>query len=277
MTGRHGYEPPRPERQNEYFIPGDGISREVIQADICRYLGNDALGRQGFFIRAYRNLTSEMIADLKADSARWEADVVRRADQGYPRGSYTHDYSMSHAPNMASATYASSSIHEGRQQQGPSPPPAYSAAPPTQSFVDPYGQPSYQQQTQSPPYPATSSYPSNHSPFGQSQNPYNPQMPSYSAPNQPPVTSDVHQSYTYTTAAAYPFENGRNNAPRYPGPGYDTESDYSPVTTGMAYPATTAQDHRMAGMDLRYTPESAYSDRSRPQPARERDAPRRPR
>lgn len=78
----------RPERQNEYFILGDGISREVIQADICRYLGNDALvrpgnhnvsllscstsmtvilrdslltdeqGSQGFFIRAYRNLTS---------------------------------------------------------------------------------------------------------------------------------------------------------------------------------------------------------------------------
>jgi hypothetical protein len=35
------------ERQNEYFIPGDGISREVIQADICRYLGNDALVRPG--------------------------------------------------------------------------------------------------------------------------------------------------------------------------------------------------------------------------------------
>ena len=34
-------------RQNEYFIPGDGISREVIQADICRYLGNDALVRPG--------------------------------------------------------------------------------------------------------------------------------------------------------------------------------------------------------------------------------------
>lgn len=46
MTGRHGYEA-RPERQNEYFIPGDGISREVIQADICRYLGNDALVRPG--------------------------------------------------------------------------------------------------------------------------------------------------------------------------------------------------------------------------------------
>lgn len=46
MTGRHGYDV-RPERQNEYFIPGDGISREVIQADICRYLGNDALVRPG--------------------------------------------------------------------------------------------------------------------------------------------------------------------------------------------------------------------------------------
>lgn len=34
-------------RQNEYFIPGDGITREVIQADICRYLGNDALVRPG--------------------------------------------------------------------------------------------------------------------------------------------------------------------------------------------------------------------------------------
>ena len=44
MTGR--YEG-RIERQNEYFIPGDGISREVIQADICRYLGNDALVRPG--------------------------------------------------------------------------------------------------------------------------------------------------------------------------------------------------------------------------------------
>lgn len=44
MTGR--YEA-RPERQNEYFIPGEGISREVIQADICRYLGNDALVRPG--------------------------------------------------------------------------------------------------------------------------------------------------------------------------------------------------------------------------------------
>ena len=78
-------------RQNEYFVPRDGIDREVITADICRYLGNDALVRpgtyngtdgrpvQGYFVTAYRNLTTAMIDDLKADSARW--DQERRKHQ----------------------------------------------------------------------------------------------------------------------------------------------------------------------------------------------------
>ncbi|KAL1837441.1 hypothetical protein VTJ49DRAFT_3778 [Mycothermus thermophilus] len=63
-----------PPRQNEYFVPRDGIDREVIQSDICRYLGNDALVRPG----TYETDTGEaMIEDLKADSARWQAE--RRA------------------------------------------------------------------------------------------------------------------------------------------------------------------------------------------------------
>ena len=81
-------------RQNEYFVPRDGIDREVISADICRYLGNDALVRpghyevrkpmrllppskiahifaqnpqtgqvvQGYYITAYRNLTTVSIS-----------------------------------------------------------------------------------------------------------------------------------------------------------------------------------------------------------------------
>ncbi|KAK3695560.1 hypothetical protein B0T22DRAFT_508827 [Podospora appendiculata] len=87
---------PASARQNEYFVPRDGIDREVITSDICRYLGNDALVRpgtyeapdgrvtQGYFITAYRNLTSAMIQDLKADSSRWEAE--RRAASGRPGG-----------------------------------------------------------------------------------------------------------------------------------------------------------------------------------------------
>jgi hypothetical protein len=32
-------------RYQEYFLPGEGIAREVAQLDICRYLGNDATVR----------------------------------------------------------------------------------------------------------------------------------------------------------------------------------------------------------------------------------------
>ncbi|KAK4936317.1 hypothetical protein LTR10_022794 [Elasticomyces elasticus] len=41
-----GREPLRPEL-NEYFCPGEGIDREVIQHEICKYLGQDATCRPG--------------------------------------------------------------------------------------------------------------------------------------------------------------------------------------------------------------------------------------
>ncbi|KAJ6155554.1 hypothetical protein N7470_006120, partial [Penicillium chermesinum] len=261
----------------------DGITREVIQADICRYLGNDALvrpgnhsGRQGFFIRAYRNLTSEMIADLKADSARWEADVARRADLGYPRGSYIQDVNMSHhTPNPGSANYAASAIHEVRQQQGPSPAP-FTAAPAQQPYMD--HSHSYSQSpfsgSQSAPYSnPPASYSSTHSPYGSGQAPYPPPQVTYAGSSQPIVTqADIHPSYTYTASGYGGYEGGGRNAPRYTGPGYDTESDYPPQTTGMGYPSTTAPDPRI-GMEPRYTPEF---ERSRPQATRgDRDPHRR--
>lgn len=93
--------PPLPpsNRKNEYFVPRDGIDKDVITADITRYLGNDALVRPGnyenpaagtvqagYFITAYRNLTSEMIADLKADSARWDAERKISGSRGQSVG-----------------------------------------------------------------------------------------------------------------------------------------------------------------------------------------------
>ncbi|KAH6682050.1 hypothetical protein B0J14DRAFT_695513 [Halenospora varia] len=71
---------------DETFLPRQGIAKEVITADITRYLGNDALVRpgifqdpktemivQGYYIKAYKNraLTKAMIEDLKTDSATW--------------------------------------------------------------------------------------------------------------------------------------------------------------------------------------------------------------
>lgn len=103
-------------RTNEYFVPKDGIDREVITADICRYLGNDALVRpgnyenpqtrqiqQGYFITAYRNLTTAMIADLKADSERWEAERRATASRGQP----------------SNVEYRASTTHQSRQYYGP--------------------------------------------------------------------------------------------------------------------------------------------------------------
>ncbi|QKX63477.1 uncharacterized protein TRUGW13939_10647 [Talaromyces rugulosus] len=269
MAGR-GYE--RPERHNEYFISGDGISREVIQADICRYLGNDALvkpgshqGRQGYLIRAYRNLTSEMITDLKADSARWEQEVARRADMGYSR-----------------ASYASSSIHEMRQQQqggggGGGPSPATFNPPPNQ-YMDPYPQQPQYGGGHQPPHYGTPAYTSSQSP-GFPQNAYAspPQQGPYSGQNPPPISApDSHPAYTYTGQPNYPFE-GRNAAPRYPGPGYENESDYPNVTSGMGYPPVTTASG--APMETRYTPE-AYPEQHRPganRPQQNRDPHRRPR
>ncbi|KAI9802628.1 MAG: hypothetical protein M1825_002650 [Sarcosagium campestre] len=115
-------------RQNQYFLPGDGIRREVITADICRYLGNDALvrpgqyeGRDGFWVTAYRALTSDMIADLKADSMRWTAEYTARSHSG-PSGRSTREVGVSGKPNKASAltSYEGSTTHYERQVHGPS-------------------------------------------------------------------------------------------------------------------------------------------------------------
>ena len=85
---------PRPAPTNDYFLPGEDISREVITADICRYLGPDALvrpyrhpdvsssnsfdpamlslkqGRTGYLITAYRALTSVSRATERAITYR---------------------------------------------------------------------------------------------------------------------------------------------------------------------------------------------------------------
>lgn len=124
---------PTQNRQNEYFVPRDGIDREVITADICRYLGNDALVRpgtyenpqsgqiiQGYYINAYRNLTTAMIEDLKADSARWDQE---RRQQSASRN------------NAAGVQYRNSDTHQSRQYYGPTEG-GFSSADPNR---DPYG------------------------------------------------------------------------------------------------------------------------------------------
>lgn len=219
-----------------------------------------------------------MIADLKADSARWEQEVARRADMGYSRGTYVQDIRRSRSPNTPPASYASSSIHEMRQQGGPAQAPPAFNPPPNQYNVDPYQQqPPYGGH---PPqhYGQTPAYTSSQSP-GFPQNAYAspPQQNPYPGQNPPPISAaESHPAYTYTGQPVYPYE-GRNAAPRYPG--YENEPDYPNVSSSMGGypPASTASDAR-AGMEARYTPE-AYPDH-RPgvnRPQQSRDPHRRPR
>ncbi|KAI9847764.1 MAG: hypothetical protein M1838_000787 [Thelocarpon superellum] len=96
-------------RQNAYFLPGEGIAREVITADICRYLGNNALvkpavheGVHGFTITAYRALTADMIADLKSDSANWRSER-----------------NLALSSRNGAVPYSDSKTHQRRQYFGP--------------------------------------------------------------------------------------------------------------------------------------------------------------
>ncbi|CZT24021.1 uncharacterized protein RCC_09738 [Ramularia collo-cygni] len=115
----------------QWFIPGEGIDRHVISADIQRYLGNDATvrpglgtgdnqGINGYWIKAYRNLTSAMIADLRADSARWRQEQRQTGTREPYVGSSTYH-----------ASSASRTTQGGRREGGNSP-----------SLEGPYGLPS---------------------------------------------------------------------------------------------------------------------------------------
>ncbi|KAI1764934.1 hypothetical protein GGR53DRAFT_520008 [Hypoxylon sp. FL1150] len=144
---------PPQNRQNEYFVPRDGIDREVITADICRYLGNDALVRpgtyenpqsgqiiQGYYINAYRNLTTAMIEDLKADSARWDQERRQQSASRSNAAGGTIALRDSKGPyvrlsNSPLVQYRNSDTHQSRQYYGPTES-GFSSADPSR---DPYG------------------------------------------------------------------------------------------------------------------------------------------
>jgi len=127
MTGRQAST-----RTNEFFLPGEGIIPEVITTDICRYLGNDALVRpgayenpqtgqpqEGYFITAYRNLTVAMVADLRADSERWEAERRRRLTElASSVTSFRDSDGNVSKPNTPITDYRDSTTHQSRQYYG---------------------------------------------------------------------------------------------------------------------------------------------------------------
>ncbi|KAJ9160857.1 hypothetical protein NKR19_g2882 [Coniochaeta hoffmannii] len=212
MAGRHqrtNAPPPTASagsaRQNEYFVPRDGIDREVITADICRYLGNDALVRpgtyehpdgrvtQGYYITAYRNLTSAMIQDLKADSARWDAER-RAASRGQP--------GAAGAPSRGNDGYRNSETHYQRQHYGPtSADPAYGDA----MAVDP---PSYNPPPMRYPGTGNSGYNGVNSAYAAQQQRYEAQQNAYNSTAAVQYGAPAQQSYSPAPQAPDMYATG---------------------------------------------------------------------
>ncbi|CAK4030245.1 Hypothetical predicted protein [Lecanosticta acicola] len=230
----------------QWFVPGEGIDRHVISADIQRYLGNDATvrpgvgtgehqGVQGYWIKAYRNLTSAMIADLRADSARWRQEQRQTGTR---------------EPYVGSSTYHASSAgrtsHNRRDADSPS--------------VDgPYGLPSGREripvdrmQVDPPPqsrggYPpdSRSAYPPDGRAFPSDSRGYAPDGRSSFQPDtpmsggfgggRPPVSAPYGQEPRY--APSYPQPNS-DGAP----PGYVRQGNYYvPVSSYEPAPAVPSR------------------------------------
>ncbi|KAF4555964.1 Hypothetical protein D9617_2g059300 [Elsinoe fawcettii] len=99
----------------DWFLPEDGIRREVISGEIQSFLGNDATVRpgtddstgrkvKGYWIRAYRNLTTNMISDLQRKSAKWDQESKRSGK----RGSATPEVGPQNNPDHDAVNYEDS-------------------------------------------------------------------------------------------------------------------------------------------------------------------------
>lgn len=245
-----------PTRQNQWFQPGEGIAREVITADIQRYLGNDALvrpgegngeyeGVPGYWITAYRNLTSQMVQDLRLDSQRWRIEI-----------------------QQGRVAYQDSSTHRSRQYYGPTAAPASAPAPapaptPAQNPAD-YAQPQQQPQPRAayPPQSAHQTYPAEPSSYTHQPPPagYGQQQNYTSAYDQGQGQGRTTTTYAYApqgpgqdgyyTSAqpryAYPPQQPAS-APQYPAPQQSPANAYYTAADGRTYatnPPPQANDSR---------------------------------
>lgn len=241
-------------RANQWFVPGDGIAREVITADIQRYLGPDALvrpgvgtgeyqGQAGYWITAYRTLTSQMIQDLKLDSQRWQQE---RQPGETGRG----------------VAYQDSRTHAARQHWGPSKP--YDM--PTEPYEQPPRQGSSASRTT---YGSSSGYAGSDThytttptaPYGSSHTGSYQTSPSAAAPRTAPT--DAYSGYQQPTGReGYPSQSTYASFPN------QTQADpygrqTAPPTAQFATPSATPAPGYYIASDGRQYPLSQQPQSSR--------------
>lgn len=220
------------EMMRQWFINGEGIDRHVISADIQRYLGNDATvrpgvgsgefqGVQGYWIKAYRNLTSAMISDLRADSARWRQERATGTRGDYV-GSSTYHSSAAGRQDRRGGDSPLVDSYAGRERERV--PPSTSRLPQDRMDIDMlpgaptdrrYGQPDRGYLP-----PDSRGYPPDSRP------PYSQEPPAYSGFGRPPVSSYPSQEPRYAPSGSYAQASDGTPA-GYVRPG----NQYLPVST----------------------------------------------
>ncbi|SLM34820.1 hypothetical protein LPUS_03772 [Lasallia pustulata] len=193
----------------EYFLPGDGIDRQVLQVELCKFLGSEAIarpgeykGQKGYLIRAVRPFTPAMVRSLKESSQEYRSEV---------RDLRMQDYEV---PYQSSGTYRD---QETRRRQDPS-----QMSPNPMSMDDspyPYQSSSSRAPMQGGPYSSASDYPSRIAPASNTLYSSGPGYPKLGfAPVQPgyPVTTmgGAYNDTDYIPVAAgdYPVSGGSHQA-----------------------------------------------------------------
>ncbi|MCJ1393369.1 hypothetical protein MMC18_006242 [Xylographa bjoerkii] len=243
-------EPPRDGRAvrdlNEYFVDGQGISRAVLQMDICKYLGPEATSRPGnyhdkagFFVKAVRAFTpsKEQLDDLRASSRLFASEARDSRNRGYEEPPYEH--SQTRRRLESSVMPASDSY--------------YPSSGPSQSVGSPYAAgPSSGYPSTGATYTSASGYPA-----------YTMTAASGSIPAgaYPPMAGDPrYPGYVYETPLQPSLQGG------YPLEYYPQGSAHEPqrrrdmLPAGYAYTSSTTQDPRYVVDDR--PPPSGYYDSS---------------
>ncbi|KAG0640535.1 hypothetical protein HOY80DRAFT_1000061 [Tuber brumale] len=221
----HGTYDDRSPRQEmlPFFLPGEGIKRQVIQTDLPRYLGNNACskpgwdkGVPGFWYTGYRPLTDAQVQSLKQDSQKWNSE----------RELMSHRYPGHELPGYERSATFRDSLQTNTDGNNPNHPypsfPPPNPAPPSAAFPPPYGG------------PASGHYP----------NPYG-APPAPPGPGIPPAPGNDRARYEYI-----PPEGGKwwdHNSKQYynPTPSYPPPGDVSttiPRSTQNEPPASTSDD-----------------------------------
>ncbi|KAI9894641.1 MAG: hypothetical protein M1814_001997 [Vezdaea aestivalis] len=228
-------------RRSEFWVPGDGITREVIQSEICRHLGNDALvrpgnqnGTRGYIITAMRPLTSAQLEDIRRQSESYGRETSVRTNYGV--GALPYDQSATNA-RQAVTGYGG-------------------GYPPT----DPYGD-GRQSNAAAGPYPG---YPPQASPYGAAPPTAYGQTggPGYNPPpntGYPSYRQDGQPNPSYPTAGNYQGYSGYQA--NRPAPSQEVPRTYEPPAAGGAYSTARPGQSGAAG----YEPTDYEFDRTRNQ------------